>query len=140
MLFYKGRKIFPQRYIMNESALKAKLKESKNGFFIFYGDNEYLKDYYASILRKDVKDDGFNYLRYENDEFSFRDIEDFLSTYSFMNERKMLEVSDPKILKWSDKELSELSEHSDFLFYFNHERKFAVGVRNQVFIQWPCAP
>ncbi len=95
---------------MNESALKAKLKESKNGFFIFYGDNEYLKDYYASILRKDVKDDGFNYLRYESDEFSFRDIEDFLSTYSFMNERKMLEVSDPKILKWSDKELSELSE------------------------------
>lgn len=94
---------------MNEAELKAKLKESKNGFFVFYGDNEYLKDYYASILRKDVRDNEFNYFRFEGDNFSFFDIESFLTTYSFMNERKMLEVSDPKILKWSEKELSALS-------------------------------
>ncbi len=95
---------------MNETELKSKLKADKNGFFVFYGDNEYLKDYYASILRKDLLDDGFNYSRFEGSDFSFGDIEDFLSTYSFMNERKMLEVSSPEILKWSDKELSALEK------------------------------
>ncbi len=89
---------------MTESELKAKIKESKCGFFVFYGDNEYLKDYYASILRKEVAGDDFNYSRFEGDSFSFYDMEGFLGTYSFMNERKMLEVSDPKILKWSEKE------------------------------------
>jgi DNA polymerase III delta subunit len=93
---------------MNEAELKSKLKNDKSGFYIFYGDNEYLKDYYASILRKDVKGDEFNYSRFEGDEFSFYDIEGFLTTYSFSNERKMLEVSDPLISKWSEKELSEL--------------------------------
>ena len=94
---------------MNEAELKVKLKESKNGFFVFYGDNEYLKDYYASILRKEVMENEFNYFRFDGDEFSFYDIESFLTTYSFMNERKMLEVLNPKILKWSEKELSALS-------------------------------
>ncbi len=95
---------------MNETELKARLKESKNGFFVFYGENEYLKDYYASVLRKEVKGDSFNYSSFEGEDFSYYDIEGFLTTYSFMNERKMLEVSDPKILKWSEKELSSLSE------------------------------
>ncbi len=89
---------------MTEADLKARIKENKCGFFVFYGDNEYLKDYYASILRKGVAGDDFNYSRFEGDSFSFYDIEGFLGTYSFMNERKMLEVSDPKILKWSEKE------------------------------------
>ncbi len=94
---------------MNETELKSKLKETKSGFYVFYGDNEYLKDYYASILRKDVLGDELNYFRFDGDEFSFSDIEGFLTTYSFMNERKMLEVIDPKLTKWSEKELSQLS-------------------------------
>ena len=110
---------------MNETELKAKLKETKEGFFVFHGDNEYLKDYYASILRKDVSIDEFNYFRFDGDDFSFSDIESFLTTYSFMNERKMLEVIDPKLTKWNDKELSSLShmlsdgfENSTVLFIY----------------------
>ena len=110
---------------MNETELKAKIKEDKSGFFIFYGDNEYLKDYYASVLRQEVKGDQFNYSRLEGDEFHFYDAEGFLTTYSFSNDRKMLEVSDPEILKWSDKELSSFEslisdgfEDSTILFIY----------------------
>jgi DNA polymerase-3 subunit delta len=94
---------------MTEVELKAKLKDTKCGFYIFYGDNEYLKDYYASVLRKDVVSDQFNYSKFEGSDFNFEDIEGFLSTYSFGNERKMLEVVNPKITKWSEKELSSLA-------------------------------
>ncbi len=95
---------------MNESELKERLKKNKCGFFVFYGENEYLKDYYVSVLREGAKENQLNYSRFEGENLTFDDIDVFLSTYSFMNERKMLEASDPKILKWSDKELSQLEK------------------------------
>lgn len=98
---------------MNEAELKSKLKERKNGFFVFYGDNEYLKDYYASVLKKGVTDNDFNYSRFERDEFAFQYIDEFLTTFSFGGDRKLLEVSSPQITKWSDKELSALAELLD---------------------------
>ncbi len=93
---------------MNEGELKTKIKSDKSGFFIFYGENEYLKDFYISTLRHDVKDNQFNYHRFEGEEFTFSDIDEFLSTFSFTGERKMLEVISPKITKWSEKELTAL--------------------------------
>ena len=95
---------------MNEGELKAKIKSDKSGFFIFHGENEYLKDYYISILRQDVKENQFNYSRFEGDDFTFSDIDEFLSTFSFTGERKMLEVTSPKITKWSEKELIALEK------------------------------
>ena len=95
---------------MTEAELKNRIKENKNGFYIFYGENEFLKDYYATVLKKEVKDDSFNYSHFEGEDFTFYDIEGFLTTYSFGEERKMIEVIDPKITKWSDSELSAFAD------------------------------
>ena len=61
-----------------QAVAMAKQGEIKGVAIAHRGDNEYLKDYYASILRKDVSIDEFNYFRFDGDDFSFSDMKQYL--------------------------------------------------------------
>ena len=104
---------------MTQSELKARLKgQNISGFYIFGGEEDYLKTYY----RKQIKSLGitdeifetFNYQLFEGDDFSLASIRESLYAPPMMSDYKLIEWRHANLdgLKESEKDfLIELAEN-----------------------------
>ena len=97
------------------SDFKEKLKINPSGAYFFFGEEEYLKEYYASEIKKlvDPAMAELNYDRiYAEDvtEKSFERIADNLSAPPMMSEYRVTLVRGLEVLKLKDDKLSLLSD------------------------------
>lgn len=81
---------------MDILALKARLKsESVAGWYIFSGEEDYLKKYYLGELRRIAVDDGpfapFNHSVYDGEDFDLSAIEEDIKSPPMMGEYKLIE-------------------------------------------------
>lgn len=91
---------------MTEKELKDSIKNPAGGYF-FYGDEDYLKEYYTGLLRGAVIDDEglapFNEYTFSDDSFTAAAFEDALEAPPMMSDLKFIKVSlseyPPKIEK-----------------------------------------
>ena len=80
---------------MTEKELKASVGDPEGGYF-FYGDEDYLKEYYTALIRKAVITDEdlavFNEISFDNDNFSPSAIEEALAAPPMMTDKKLIKI------------------------------------------------
>ena len=113
---------------MSLDVLKARLKGDFGGTYIFYGDNEYTKDYYFKLLRSkavDLPADDFNYIKYNSDNLDVSELNDFTMSFPFTGGHKFAEIRCPDFLKMNEKDaeqyasiISELPEYVVLVLFF----------------------
>lgn len=85
---------------MSVDALKKKIKSGKlGGAYLFYGDEEYLKDHYLGQLRRAVETSSlpeFNHIVFEEKDMRFSDLGDALETLPTMANFKLIEIREPE--------------------------------------------
>ena len=78
--------------------LDLAIKENQIGnFYIFHGEEHYLRDRYLEMLRKHLCPDGldgFNYRRFEGADVNLNILEDSIDTLPVFAERTLIEVHD----------------------------------------------
>lgn len=91
---------------MELSQLKSRINDAPEGFFIFAGEEEYLKRYYLDELLKSVVPDEFlrpfNYALFDGPEIDFGALADAITSPPMMADRKLV------VWKWA--ELDKLKE------------------------------
>lgn len=84
---------------MSIDALKKKIKSgSLGGAYLFYGDEEYLKDHYLSLLRRAVEAaplPEFNHIVFDEKDMRFSDLGDAVETLPAMSDFKLIEIREP---------------------------------------------
>ena len=101
--------------------LKTDLKQKSPGcFYIFYGEEDYLRRYYLERLKKLILTDeftaDFNYHRLTTETYSFSALYDALETLPMMAERSLILVEDVDLFAEEEQEqliaaLSDLPPH-----------------------------
>ncbi len=98
---------------MTEKELKASIKSPEGGYF-FYGDEDYLKEYYTSLIRRAVITDetfaDFNEILFDNDNFSTTAIEDSLMSPPMMTDKKLIKIRLSSYDALSEKEKKQFLE------------------------------
>ena len=93
---------------MTEIELKKQIKSGElSGLYYFSGDETFMRDYYAAEIKKAVVGDGmeeFNLNVYDDRTFSTADIENAVSSYPMMSDRKMILFRDTGILGKSEED------------------------------------
>ena len=86
---------------MSIDALKKKIKSgSLGGAYLFYGDEEYLKDHYLSLLRRAVEAaPEFNHIVFDEKDMRFSDLGDAVETLPAMSDFKLIEIREPNFEK-----------------------------------------
>lgn len=121
--------------VITEAELKNEIKSGVKGGYFFYGEEDYLKSYYAAEFRRAVLDspDGFgdfNHVVLDTDTFDGAALENALASLPMMSDIKLVEMRFPDILSWKEREknefikiISELEEypHSVFLITVDSE-------------------
>ncbi len=85
--------------------IRNDVKENKlNKAYLIYGEEEFLRDYYSKLIcdavyEADTKD--FNYLKISYEKPSESVIEDFVNSYPFLSDRKVLYIKESGILRKS---------------------------------------
>ena len=83
--------------------IRNDIKENKlNKAYLLYGDEEFLKDYYAKMICDAVAPDetkDFNYLKISYEKPLEGDVEGFVNSYPFMNDRKVIYIKESGIFK-----------------------------------------
>lgn len=113
----------------NLSELKAALKEKNPGtFYVFHGEESYLKTHYLEQLRKLILDgpaDEFNYHRFNNETMNPDRFQDAVDALPMMAERSLILVEDydPFRANEADRErmtavLSDLPDYCCVVFYY----------------------
>lgn len=78
--------------------LKRELKEGELGsFYLFYGEEDYLRDYYLEAIRKKLLPAGtetFNLHVFQGKELEIQTLEDCVDALPMMNERTVIQVYD----------------------------------------------
>ncbi len=108
---------------MTEKELKEQIKNPSGGY-LFYGDEDYLKDFYVKSIRKAILVDpsvaDFNETVLDDETFSISALEDALSSPAFMSDKKLIRIklTSYSVIPESDKEsfteiLSYLYEYPD---------------------------
>ncbi len=108
---------------MTEKELKDSLKDPSGAYF-FYGDEDYLKEYYTSQIRRAVIDDEslapFNEFTFDDESFTAAALEDALAAPPMMSDKKLIRASlteyPPKIekdVKALEACIASASEYSD---------------------------
>ena len=81
---------------MTEKELKDSVKSPTGGYF-FFGEEDYLKEYYISLIRRAVITDEslavFNEITFDDSNFSVSALSDALSSPPLMSEKKLVKVS-----------------------------------------------
>lgn len=81
---------------MTEKELKDSLKDPSGAYF-FYGDEDYLKEYYTSQIRRAVIEDEslapFNEFTFDDDTLTVAALEDALAAPPMMSDKKLVRVS-----------------------------------------------
>ncbi len=95
-------------------ALKKAIKE-KNiaGFYIFYGDEAFLKTHYLEQIRKlrtDEITESFNFRKLTNESFSMQALIDGVEAMPMMAEYTLTVVDDVDIWKFSEEDRNKLTE------------------------------
>ena len=98
--------------ILGEAELKNEIKSGVSGGYFFYGDEDYLKSFYASELVKSVINDSdgfgeFNRIVLDTDSFDAAALENALASLPLMSERKIVEMRSPDISSWKEREKNE---------------------------------
>ena len=81
---------------MDTQALKARIKSGNlGGWYIFSGEEDYLKKYYLAELERAAVDDGpfaaFNHSVYDGDDVDLSSIEEDIKSPPMMGEYKLVE-------------------------------------------------
>ena len=83
--------------------LEQAIKDNKVGnFYIFHGEEHYLRDRYLEMLRAHLCSDGldgFNYKRFEGSELSVSTLEDAIDAFPVFAERTLIEIHDYKLFQ-----------------------------------------
>lgn len=104
--------------------LKKQIKENKIGrLYLFYGDEQYLIDFYTDKISQSISDGGvpeFNRMVVEDAKAPLADISDFIDTYPMMCERKLLIMRGSGIFKSAAEEVrsfwkAQLSDIPDYI-------------------------
>ena len=126
---------------MSADALKKKNKSGKlGGAYLFYGDEEYLKDHYLGQLRRAVETSPlpeFNHIVFEEKDMRFSDLGDALETLPTMANFKLIEIREPNFEKMKADTaeryaalLDDLPDYAAIVFLLRGEtdgRLFAPG-------------
>ena len=85
---------------MTENELKESLKKPEGGY-LFYGDEDYMKQHYVRRLRDAVLGGALlpemNHIKFDRDDFSLPALEDALATPPVMDDGKLIEISLPDL-------------------------------------------
>ncbi|MBR6806798.1 MAG: DNA polymerase III subunit delta [Clostridia bacterium] len=96
---------------MTEKELKENIKNPAGGYF-FYGDEDYLKEYYTSLIKRATIDDEelspFNEYSFSDDSFTAAAFEDALSSPPMMSDLKFIKVSLSEYPPKSEKDTKKL--------------------------------
>lgn len=114
---------------MSLDILKARLKENKPcGVYLFYGNEEYTKDFYIRQLRKKVTSSPmpeFNYIIFDASESEPSDLAEAAFSMPYMWDYKMIEVKNIDISAMTKEDaegyasvISDLPEYIILLFVF----------------------
>lgn len=82
-----------------------------SGFYLFYGEEVYLRDHYLSVLRKKLTDgpmEEFNYRRLTTENCTIEAIQDAVESMPVMAERTMVQVDDFDLFPKKEEERDEL--------------------------------
>ena len=123
--------------ILGEAELKNEIKSGASGGYFFYGDEDYLKSFYAAELVKSVADDEsgfgeFNHIIINTDAFDGAALENALASLPLMSERKIVEMRSPDISSWREKEKNEFTDIISRLDRYPHT-VFLVTVNRDCF-------
>ena len=93
---------------MTESEFRDLLKQNISGGFLFYGEEDFLKNYYRKELAKAVLADcpvdlyDFNHIRLSLEDGDFSALTTALTTLPMFSEKKVVEVSPPDMSSWRE--------------------------------------
>ena len=101
---------------MTESEFRDLLKQNISGGFLFYGDEDYLKNHYRRELLKaaladcppDLQD--LNCIRVTLEDGDFSALTTAITTLPMLSEKKVVEVSPPDMGSWRESEKKALLE------------------------------
>ena len=99
---------------MEVAELKAKIERSPEGFYLFVGEEEYLKRHYLSELKKKLVPDAFlepfNYAVFDGGEIDFGKLLDAIQSPPMMADYKLIVWKYPEIEKMKEKAREALDE------------------------------
>jgi len=88
---------------MSVELLKKQLKENSfSTIYVFYGEEDYLKEYYFNQLKNKVVGNSFkdfNYIVFEGKGHDLQRIKDSLESFPVMSDLKMVVMKDSEVLK-----------------------------------------
>lgn len=110
--------------LFGEAEIKNEIKAGVHGGYFFFGDEDYLKSFYAEELAKSVIGDDafgdFNRIRLDTDTFDGVALENALASLPLMSERKLVEMRSPDISSWREKEKAAFVDIISRLDSFPH--------------------
>ena len=113
---------------MDAQGLKEKLNTAPADWYIFGGEEEYLKRYYLSVLRERILTDetfaAFNHVVFDGAEVDFGALADAIKAPPMMAEYKLVEWRYADFEKMKEKERAALSE----LLAMKHDYSYTVLV------------
>lgn len=114
---------------MELSEFKARLKSTElGGWYILAGEEDYLKKYYLSELRRSIVADGafalFNHATFDGAEIDFGALRDAISSPPMMSDYKLVEWKFANIEVMKEGERKALES----LFYLKEEHPYTVFV------------
>ena len=94
--------------------LKKELREKKPGcFYVFYGEEDYLRSYYLEQLKKQILDDftaDFNFHRLNNENFSLQILSDAMEALPMMAERSLVLLDDVDLFSLREDEREKTAD------------------------------
>ena len=94
--------------------LKKELREKKPGsFYVFYGEEDYLRSYYLEQLKKQILDDftaDFNFHRLNNENFSLQMLSDAMEALPMMAERSFVLIDDVDLFSLRESEREKAAD------------------------------
>lgn len=95
---------------MTETELRAQIKRSAEGAYLFYGEEDYLKKYYLAELRAAALADcppgltELNRITLTLEDGDFSAVESAILSPPMMSPKKIIEVAPPSMESWREKE------------------------------------
>lgn len=94
--------------------LKKELREKQPGkFYVFYGEEDYLRTYYLEQLKKQVLDDftaDFNFHRLNSENFSLQMLSDSIEALPMMAERSFILIEDVDLFSLKEDEREKAAQ------------------------------
>ncbi len=114
----------------NQKILKEDIKnDNLFKFYVFHGAENYLKEFYVNKIIEKFSGspfDDFNILKLEYPNFSSVTLNDFISSYPAMSDRKLLIISDMDLYKMKDEikeiildTLENMPEYLSIIIYYD---------------------